>query len=177
MKNIFTLILMICSLCPQTTEAAGGSRVGGGSKIFSLDGDYSFEVPQLFMKSSPLENGTRLKGPAITVMKQNGFIMIPQTREQAIEVLNLSAEIPEFKKFSQEQVDQWMRKNNYKARSLETRCLLVRSISKNDLITAIVAWGKGQGVTISADKSEVADQAVDEIVKSLRIEKGECQWN
>lgn len=171
------LLLILCCLHSH----AGGSRVGNGTgnSYVSSDGSFQFQAPLEFRPEKRFQDGVRLKGPSFTSVSVSPGMPfpIPKTKEQMIDVLSLATEVPELNSMDRTGLENWFKSNGYRPRANENRCVIARSVKRDGLTTTLVLWGKGKGLAISADSTDTTEQSLDAILSSLKIHKGECEWN
>ena len=182
MKQLIWILFLGFILASGPTWADGGSRVGNGNgngngSFVSSNGNFEIQLPSNFQTDRKLEDGIRLQGLPIFVKTPGSLSIGAQTmKPQTLNVLDLSKEVPDIKDLNKDQVAKWLNQHRYQILPTESRCVIARTVKRNGLSTTIVQWGKNQGITISSEQTPTTDRSVDEILRSLKIYKGECAW-
>jgi hypothetical protein len=177
-RKLLSLVILI--LIPLSVWG-GGSRVGNGSSsalVLGADEDYQILVPQNFEPTQKLQNGMRLSGPQSVKVLPFGPLGLGrvESKPQTLDINDLSTEIPEFGKMPKSEIQKWFQDKGDHPMDSDSRCVLAQSVKKNGLITAVVTWSNGKGYAASVESTEVGQRGIEELAKSTKVLKGECEW-
>ncbi len=185
MRSFFAINLILTGLILSSLPTwGGGSRVGNGagsSIVLGADESYQIQVPENFMKPQKLGHGVRLTGPPQSVVRPlNPLNPLSagglEIKNQTLEINDLPSEIPELGKMPKAELEKWFQEKGYRPLPSESRCVLAKSVKRNGLITAVVTWSNGKGYAASVESTEVGARSVEELARSTKILKGECEW-
>lgn len=180
-KNSFRI--MIISFLLAQLGWAGGSRVGNGNgqgdvkDKFQIDLLQNFEIRTTlpFTNIRKFSDGILLQGPTRISLQNEMFGGLPTVQFQKINLMKLKDQRPEFSSLTKNQALDYFKAHQWSEYSAHHPCLIAQYIEKNNLITAIVTSGSGEGFIASADGTDDARKALEKIISAAKPLDG-CVW-
>ncbi len=162
------ILLIITLLIAGTTLARAVSRVGGG-KINSLSSEFEMVIPQAFMNLSATgSQSVRAEGPPVYVLGRG-------VTQQFVDVTEFKDEFADFTNYSALEIRDTLEQSSWRVVS-ENGCALIMKNNDPRIVAYIGTWGAGKGFVLKGYNLPGVDQAMIDLLGSLKITPGSCAW-
>jgi hypothetical protein len=173
MKTLNVLKAMIVAgLLAGGPFSWGISRVGGGTARSAKQG-FTIEAPLFFSSVRILgEESARFEGmPSIGFGSSFGF-----GSPQFIDLLEFRTEYSKFVSLPRAVIEAQLLGEGWTKVTTADPCLLALKKESDTAAYAIVTWGEGYGYVLVSGRSIQSKQAIDDMIKSTKLDVGACRW-
>lgn len=169
MMQFLTRIAAVAVILIHSTWAHGISRSGGG-KMESFELGFEADIPANYPRVNPVVNrGLRLWS-GVTY----GTPTI--SADSFVELREFESEFPELSTFGRTAVSDKFSDLTWTRIKHPAPCLEVFEKKTATVRSVVVLWGPGRGVVILSGRKPSSESAMDEIINSISLSPGSCQW-
>lgn len=162
------LLLITAILTAWATLSGAVSRVGGG-KISSQSSGFEMVAPQNFTTLAMIgADSVRAEGPPTFVLGR-GVV------NQFVDITEFQDEFPDFANYSALEINQRLASSAWRLVS-DSNCVLIMKNNDPQVVAYIATWGAGKGFVLKGRNLPDVDQAMVDLLGSLKITPESCSW-